>query len=233
MTWLRRLPQAPVTLALLVANLAVYAAMALGSGEVGSFGVETLVRAGATVSLPGTSPTAWRWMSAAFIHVNVLHIAMNLWVLAQIGVLTERAVGRGLFAAAYLITGVTGNALSATLASVRGRELVSAGASGAIMGLIGLAAVYAWRTGQRAIARSLLMNVVFVMVVGLSLSAKGVVAVDNAAHAGGLVVGALFGLLRARFPRPLSRRMDALLTGLAAAVTVMAFGVVRAYGGDR
>ena len=34
---------------------------------------------------------------------------MNLWVLGQIGVLSEPALGRGLIAATYVVTGVLGN----------------------------------------------------------------------------------------------------------------------------
>jgi rhomboid protease GluP len=223
MQWIRRLPEAPVTVALIGVNLLVYAAMAITSRHVLSFDLDTLVAAGASVAVPGAHPSALRWLTAAFIHVNLLHVLMNLWVLAQIGVVSERAIGRGLFAAAYVVTGIFGNALSTTLANLRGREVVSAGASGAIMGLIGLAAVLAWRTGQRAMARALLWNVMFVLAVGLSLTFRGVVAVDNAAHVGGLLVGAMIGLARARFTRPASRALDAWLIGGAAAATAIAF----------
>jgi rhomboid protease GluP len=233
MRWLRRLSEAPVTTALIVVNLLVYAAMAVTSGEPFSFGSATLIDAGATLAKPGVEVTSWRWLTAAFIHVNALHILMNLWVLTQIGVLSENAIGRGLFAAAYVVTGAAGNVLSTALALSRGRTSLSAGASGAIMGLIGLAATFAWRTGQGRIAKSLLMNVVFVLAVGLSLSARGVVAVDNAAHVGGLLVGAGLGLLRARYPAPLPRWLDGMLIGAAVALAAVAFAVVHAYGGTR
>jgi rhomboid protease GluP len=231
MNWLRRLPEAPVTTALIVVNLIVYAAMAIASHEVLSFGTETLLDAGATYAVPGVAGSAWRWLTAAFIHVHIVHILMNLWVLAQIGVLSEAAVGRGLFAAAYVLTGVSGNVLSTVLAAVRHRPMTSAGASGAIMGLIGLATAYAWSTGQRPIARALAWNILFVLAVGFSLSARKVVSVDNAAHVGGLVVGALIGFVRARVPRPAPRWLDGLLLGLSAALVAAAFAVVRLGGG--
>jgi rhomboid protease GluP len=230
MSWLRRLPQAPVTAVLILANLLVYATMAATSRHVLSFDADTLVKAGATCIRPGLEPTVWRWLTAAFIHVHIAHILLNLWVLAQIGVLSESAIGRGLFAATYVVTGVSGNVLSTVLATARGHEVLSAGASGAIMGLIGAATAFAWRTGQRPIARALAWNILFVLAVGVSLSARGVVAVDNAAHVGGLLLGAVIGLCRARFPRPLPRWLNVLLLSLCAALTLTAFAVVHARG---
>ena len=171
--------------------------------------------------------THWRWLSAAFIHVNPLHILMNMWVLSQIGAVSEGAVGRGLFAASYVITGTAGNIVSTVVANMRGLPLVSAGASGAIMGLIGIAVVFAWSTGQRAIAKNLLMNVALVVMLGFFAN------LDNAAHIGGLLAGGVIGFLRVRWPRPVPRWLDVSLLVLSAAVSIAAFVVVRLYGGTR
>jgi rhomboid protease GluP len=227
MKWLRRLPGAPVTSALLVANLAVYAAMVLISRRVLTFDSPTLAIAGANVVGTTADVSHWRWLTAAFIHVNLLHLGMNMWVLAQIGVLSERTVGGGLFAAAYVLTGTLGNVASTLVGQLRHRPAISAGASGAIMGLIGIAAAFAWRTNQKAIARNLLTNVGFVLVMGLALN------LDNAAHVGGFLSGALIGLARARWPRPLPRWLDLLLIAGAAALAASAFAMVRSFGGAR
>ena len=220
-------------MALIAANLLVYAVMALGSGQLAAFSGGTLVDAGAAVAGPGLEATHWRWLTAAFIHAHLLHIAMNLWVLAQIGLLSERALGHGLFAAAYVVTGTSGEIASTLLAGARQTKMLSVGASGAIMGLFGMATVYCWLTGQRAIAKALATNVLFVLVAGVVLAARSVLAVDNAAHVGGLVVGAGLGALRARFPDQAPRWLDALLIAAAAALTVAAFAIVHAYGGTR
>jgi membrane associated rhomboid family serine protease len=216
---LRRLPEAPVTSALVVANVVVFGLMVVASSHLPiahDFGRGVLWAAGASTGVP-----SWRWVTAAFIHVNLLHIFMNMWVLAQIGVLAERAIGRGLFLATYVGTGAAGNALGTVLGRHQGA--LSAGASGAIMGLFGVAAVFAWLTGQRDIARVLAKNVLFVLVLGVALTAGGAVAVDNAAHIGGLVAGALVGAGRVRWPRPVSRATDALLIGASLAVVAAAF----------
>jgi rhomboid protease GluP len=229
MSLLRRLPEAPVTTTLIVANLLVFAAMVGLSGHLPlarGFGAQVLVDAGATIGVP-----SWRWVTAAFIHINGLHILMNMWVLAQIGVLGERAIGRGVFLATYVLTGAAGNALGTFLALSRDRgPSVSAGASGAIMGLFGVAAVFAWRTGQQQIAKALAKNVAFILVLGFLLTSGGAVAIDNAAHVGGLLLGAVIGLLRARRPQPATRGQEALLVGGSVAIVTMAFLAVRLGG---
>lgn len=227
MSLVRRLPEAPVTLALIVANLLVFALMVVFSRRVVSFDAATLIGAGSSVHYPGADLSPFRWLTAAFIHVNLLHIVMNLWVLAQIGVISERALGRGLFASAYVVTGVVGNVVSSVLAALRDEPRISAGASGAIMGLVGMAAMFAWLSGQRAAAKALAMNVLFVLGVGVALSVGGSGPIDNAAHIGGLVAGVAIGFVRARRPQPLPRWADALLISGAAALTLIAFVVVR------
>jgi membrane associated rhomboid family serine protease len=131
----------------------------------------------------------------------------------------------------YLVTGVIGNILSTLHAAASAAPTVSVGASGAIMGLIGMAAVFAWRTGQRRAAKALAINVLFILGVGLSLSARGISLVDNAAHIGGLVAGAAIGLGRAAFPRPAPRWLDATAIAASFALAAVAFAIVRFSGG--
>jgi rhomboid protease GluP len=156
---------------------------------------------------------------------------MNLWVLGQIGVLSERALGRGLYAATYVVTGVIGNVLSTIHAAGRPEMTVAVGASGAIMGLIGMAATFAWRSGQRAAAKALAFNILFVLGVGLSLSARGISLVDNAAHIGGLCAGAVIGLVRVAVRRPTPRWLDATAIVVSFTLAAVAFAVVLVQGG--
>jgi rhomboid protease GluP len=230
MRWLRGLKQAPITVVLMVINVLVYAIMAGLSGHLLMFDNETLLVAGACAPGAHADLSHWRWITAAFIHVHLAHIFMNMWVLAQIGAISEQALGRGLFAATYVVTGLFGNVLSAALTSYDHRS-ISAGASGAIMGLIGLAATFAWRSGQRAIAKALAFNILFVLGIGLSLTAGGVRLVDNAAHIGGLVVGAIIGLARVSVRRPTSPVLDRVLVAASFTVVALAFLIVQLTGG--
>ena len=234
MSWFQRLREAPVTVALIAFNLIVFVVMVVTSLRIISFDGDTLLRTGAMYfepGAPGASP--WRWLTAAFIHVNLLHIVMNMWVLGQIGIISERALGRGLFAVSYVVTGMLGNVVSGTLAAARETPLVSAGASGAIMGLIGMAAAFAWLSGQRAVAKALAINVLFVLGVGLSLTFSGRPMVDNAAHIGGLVAGVGLGVARFRMPRPLPNWLDRGLIVWMLLLSVLAFAVVALGGAAR
>jgi membrane associated rhomboid family serine protease len=225
MKWLRRLPEAPVTSALIVANLAVYAWMVVSSGTVLGFDTATMIFGGANVVGTHQDVSHWRLLTAAFVHFHLLHLGMNMWVLAQIGVISERTIGSGVIAAAYVATGVTGNVASTLFYGWRQQPTHTAGASGAIMGLIGITALFAWRTGQKGIARALMTNFGFLLVMGLVLN------FDNAAHVGGFVGGALVGLVRARWQRPLPRWLDAVLIGSSGVLTIAAFAIVHSYRG--
>src|SRR5665213_1117280 len=130
MNLIRRLREAPVTVGLIAVNLLVYVVMVALSQHLVSFGNATLVGAGACISGANLEGTHWRWLTAAFVHVGIAHIFMNLWVRAQIGVISERAIGRGLFVATYVATGVVGNVLSTFLGAGSAVPRISAGASG-------------------------------------------------------------------------------------------------------
>jgi rhomboid protease GluP len=240
MKWVVRLRQAPVTSALLAINVAVYLVMVVASHHLVSFDRATLILAGASVRTLEIPFSPWRWLSAAFIHGGLLHIVMNMWVLAQIGALAEVALGRGVFAAVYVAAGVAGNMLATLMGPHVGIDAtaaagvsplayapISVGASGAIMGLIGVSVVFAWRTGQRAIARNLLANVAFIFVVGLFAN------VDNYAHGGGLLLGAAVGLWRAHWTRAPSARTDALLIAASGVLSVASLVIVHLAAGTR
>ena len=131
MNLIRRLREAPVTVGLIAVNLLVYLIMVAVSRRIVSFDNGTMIGAGALVSGGDIETSHWRWLTAAFVHVGLLHIFMNVWVLAQIGVISERALGRGLFVATYVVTGILGNVLSSAHAAGSPVPRISAGASGA------------------------------------------------------------------------------------------------------
>jgi rhomboid protease GluP len=142
----------------------------------------------------------WRLITAMFLHIGIPHILINSWSLYILGTLIERFYGWARFLAIYFIAGLGGSIASFALSP----NSISAGASGAIVGLLGAMIAYfgLHRRLLGAQGRSYLLNglfnVVFMVLTGVFLSG----VVDNWAHLGGLVTGAIAGLALAPRYRP-------------------------------
>jgi membrane associated rhomboid family serine protease len=131
---------------------------------------------------------AWRLFTAPMLHANILHFWLNYMALESLGRTMEtRGVGAWVpivFLAAALAGGATSLALPPDVASV--------GASGGLLGMFGFLAVMAYRRKRHlppGFLRALMINIA--LIAGLGVLAYRFV--DNAAHAGGLIAGALVG----------------------------------------
>ena len=176
------------TYLLLVANIVVFALMERAGG---SQDPTVLDMFGALFGPLVAEGQYWRLLTAVFLHIGFVHIAFNSLGLFVVGTAFERTSGSLRMAAVYIGSGLAGSALS-YLASPAVR---SAGASGAIFGVLGALAVYLFvnrqefgRLGQREIT-----TVLFLAAMNL-LNGLTTPGVDNWAHAGGLVAGAVLGL---------------------------------------
>jgi rhomboid protease GluP len=138
----------------------------------------------------------YRFLTAMFLHGGITHIAFNTFALYSLGFETERIYGSPRFLTTYLLAGLGGGVASYAL-----NPSPSVGASGAIFGLIGaLAAFYYLARGVLGqMARQQLGSLIFTLLINLGLGFT-VPLIDNNAHIGGLVVGAVVGwLLAPRF----------------------------------
>lgn len=182
-TLLRR---APFTLAILVLiGLAFVAEILLG----GSTDQRVLVRLGANVwPLQGEY---WRLLASMFLHIGFIHVLVNSWALYQLGALFETWVGSGRMALVYLVSGIAGSVASLffTLAPAGGHS-ISAGASGAIFGILGALISFLVRRRDRltSAAKGLLVQLLFWAGLNVFLG-MSVEAIDNSAHMGGFVAG--------------------------------------------
>ena len=94
---------------------------------------ETLVAWGANYGPLTLDGQWWRLLTCTFVHIGIIHIGLNMWVLWDIGQLVERLTGNVGFLLLYLLSGLFGS-----LASVYWNpEVLSAGASGAVFGAFG------------------------------------------------------------------------------------------------
>jgi rhomboid protease GluP len=160
----------------------------------------------------------WRLVTAIYLHGGLLHLFFNSFALVNLGPLIEESFGSRKFFVIYTTTGITGFVAS-TLFSPRS---LSVGASGAIFGLLGFALVYGrYRSGPagRAIAEQLMRWLIFGAILLF------IPNIDNAAHVGGAVTGAILGLVvEAGEPRTRAGEMWLrLLTALMILVTVGSF----------
>jgi membrane associated rhomboid family serine protease len=159
-----------------------------GSGRESSF----LSGAGSPVLLDFGSRSAaliargqwWRLVTPIFIHLGVIHLLFNNIALFQIGPLVEESLGSQKFIFVYLACGIVGN-IGSFVFGING-----AGASGAIFGLIALAAVYGYRMGG-IVGRSLMKQMA--MWAGIGLVMGQAIHADNVNHIGGLITGAALG----------------------------------------
>ena len=174
------------TWVLLALIVLVFAAETIAGG---STRTDVLVRLGAKVSPLIASGEFWRLLTSMFLHVGVMHLLFNSYALVIIGTELEGILGAGRFLAVYLLSGLFGS-----LASYAFSPNISAGASGAIFGLIGALGVfflqYRQQLGQWGRAR--LGNIAFLIVLNLILGFTNP-NIDNLAHIGGLIAGAALG----------------------------------------
>jgi membrane associated rhomboid family serine protease len=148
----------------------------------------------------------WRTLTACFVHIGLVHLGMNMYMLYVAGGFLERMWGRSRFLAIYLIAGVVGTCVG--LAHNAGIMELSdgkqpdelciplAGASTALCGIIAAEAIWVW-LNHKFLPQSLVErwrnNIViqFVMIVFISFFP----GISGWGHFGGAVAGALAALL--------------------------------------
>ena len=221
---------APVTVVILIVNVLMFGVSMLRSlhagGSLGLFGgmsdVE-IYRLGENLPYfhgpfhPGLEAW-WRLILATFLHGGLLHIGFNMMVLMDIAPVVEELYGSARFLFLYVACGIGGSLCSSMLGSNP-----SIGASGAILGLIGLLiAVTTRRSGAniKAMRSRLISWVVTIFAFGFLFP-----GIDNWGHFGGLATGFLLGRVFAdRQPSPGPERTRAYLLGwLAGAVVIASF----------
>jgi membrane associated rhomboid family serine protease len=137
----------------------------------------------------------WRLVSPVLVHASVLHLLFNMYALWIFGPVVEQMYGPWRYLLIYALTAAAGSLASYLFTG----PTPSVGASGAIFGLMGvlLAANRAHRPVMDRRARFVMGQVGVIIVVNLLLGfgLMGGLAIDNAAHVGGLVAGLWLGFV--------------------------------------
>lgn len=180
-----------VTRVLIALNVAVFVWVLIGDAGAAGFGSQLSQREidlGLNKALLQYNHEWFRLVTAGFLHFGILHIAMNMILLVQLGGMLERSLGHVRFALLYTAC-LLGGSLGVLIIEGDSGGL-HGGASGAVFGLMGAAAVGLQRRGvnvlQTGIGTTLILNLVLTFAIpGVSIGG----------HLGGVVVGALLGLV--------------------------------------
>ncbi len=202
---------ATFTFVFLVANIFLYLMMWLSGGATG----RVLLAYGAKYNALIQQGEWWRFVTPIFLHVHLpglgpLHLLSNMYGLFMLGPYVEKLYGSARFVVFWVLTGIAG--VVASYLTVRPEwargalgqflfkphDTASAGASGALFGLMGVLFVFGIKYRhelpeglKRAFGTGLLPTLVINLFIGYV--GRGFIA--NAAHLGGLVSGMGLALL--------------------------------------
>ena len=154
----------------------------LGNGSTDN---ETLLLFGANFGPLVKSGEVWRLISCAFIHIGFAHLLVNMYSLFIIGSQVETFIGKWKFLLIYIISAIGGSLMSLCFKN----EVISAGASGAIFGLLGSLLYFGYHY-RLYLNNALKTQIIPIIIINLLIGfmSKGI---DNGAHIGGLVAGYL------------------------------------------
>ncbi len=177
-------PKKPIVTYLLISVMSILLILMYlsGSGSVDSMSVNTLYSFGALVK-----NGSWiRLITSMFLHIGLIHLIMNAWSLKILGKQVENFFGHIKILIIFLYSGIVGNLLSVILMS---DNTISAGASGAIFGLMG-ALVY-FSINQRTYMGEALKNEILPVIIINLLIGFMVPGINIYAHIGGLIGGVI------------------------------------------
>jgi rhomboid protease GluP len=123
-----------------------------------------------------------RLFTSMFVHANFIHIAFNLFALAYLGVYAERAIGVPRYVLVYVLSGILAALFHGVIASyvLHNGNVVLIGASGAISGVLGIAAA----AGNRRAYYWLFLQIIFAVIGSVSA-----LPIAFTAHVGGFIAG--------------------------------------------
>ncbi|MCL1790249.1 MAG: rhomboid family intramembrane serine protease [Peptococcaceae bacterium] len=174
----------PVTCSLITLIVIVFLMMTLAGGSTNE-GV--LLRFGANYAPLIQKGEYWRLVTCNFLHIGFMHLALNSVALIALGGMAETLFRRFKYSVLILLSGF----FAALTSYMFHPNSISAGASGAVFGIVGAILITALRN-QRFRASGLTSSLVFLVVINLIFGFM-TDYVDNAAHIGGLVAGLAIG----------------------------------------
>lgn len=164
---------APVTIALLVVNVLVFIGTSVYEDVIYEF---ALIPIDVVRNPLLFFPTSF---SSMFLHAGIAHIAFNMMALLMLGRILEAHIGSKRFAIVYFASGFAGTAMHLAYALITGDgiNIPLVGASGAISGIIGIAAALGDRIA------------IFWLVAQVPFALFAISSIAYFAHIGGFILG--------------------------------------------
>jgi len=189
-----------VTIALIAANIIWYIVLsAMGNTQNSAF----MAKMGASYApYIFEDFQIWRLFTCMFMHFGISHLIGNMIYLGIVGYNLERVTGHIRFLLIYMLAGLGSSVVSAAYYYITDQLTLSAGASGAIYGLVGAVSYLMFRTFRRTRPTYLFWRI-GVMLVFVFYSSFVRTGVDGAAHVGGFFFGLILALI---FIRPKDTR---------------------------
>ncbi len=237
LTQLRDAIESParLTIPLIVSNVVIFFAALIHGLQLVDLGLaspyaepaQTVFFSGMKVNERIADGQWWRLVSSMWVHLDMMHLAFNMYGVWVFGPLLEKLYGARRFLVLYL-----GSGIIAALCSYVFNDYNAGGASGALYGLVGVVLVFGFkhrRVLPEQLTRAFTVGMLPWVVFSIGIGFFEAIPFDNAAHLGGIFSGAaLAALLRSRLSTSQSRIGDAMIwvltiAGLAAVAATAVF----------
>jgi rhomboid protease GluP len=177
----------------------------------------------------------WRFVTPMFVHVGLPHLLVNMYSLWMVGPYVEKLYGSAKFVVFWVLTGIAGvvasyltlvrpgTPWSALSFMFKTEDRLSAGASGALFGMVGVLFVFGIKFRSElpeGFKRAFGTGLLPVILINLFIGYLGQRLIDNAAHLGGLVSGAALALV-VGYRRPGERASIAMTWNVLQAVALV------------
>lgn len=188
--------RATPTLVLIAANVLMYVYTSLLSGNFVVTNYYVLLYFGQWNLAVLQYGAYWQLITSMFVHVSIVHIAGNMVFLFIFGLRAEELFSTIEYYSVYIFSGLAGNLLTLAAGPL---FPVSAGASGAIMGVFGADIIFM----RRALRQPILGSLLFAFMFFVLTASEGT---NLLAHFGGLVAGLVLGYVFAGSRRFVQRK---------------------------
>jgi rhomboid protease GluP len=186
------LPKLTPTIFLVTANIAVYIFTSVVSGDFLQTSTNALLQYG-QYNLRVWNGAYWQLLTSIFVHIDIVHIALNMLFLVIFGLRAEELFSTEEYFTVYMLSGLSGSLLTLFIMPI---YTLSAGASGAIFGMYGAGIIYMRKTFGQSILGALIYSFLLLILTAGT-------GVNIVAHFGGLATGLIIGYALAKSRRPL------------------------------